>query len=37
VEKYGCNSQCRYRSCIVPEQEARKVEEHLDGILAYLS
>jgi uncharacterized protein DUF3109 len=37
VEKYGCKSQCCYRSCIVPEQEARKVEEHLDGILAYLS
>jgi len=37
VEKYDCKSQCCYRSCIVPEQEARKVEEHLDGILAYLS
>ncbi len=37
VEKYGCKSQCCYRSCIVPEKEARKVEEHLDGILAYLS
>jgi hypothetical protein len=37
VEKYGCKSQCCYRSCIVPEQEAQKVEEHLDGIIAYLS
>ena len=37
VEGYDCKSQCCYRSCIVPEQEARKIEEHLDGILAYLS
>ncbi len=37
VEKYGCKSMCCYRSCIVPPQEAKKVEEHLDGILAYLS
>jgi hypothetical protein len=37
VEGYGCKSQCCYRSCIVPEKEARKVEEHLDGILEYLS
>jgi hypothetical protein len=37
VERYGCNSQCCYRSCIVPEHEARRVEEHMDGILAYLS
>ena len=37
VEKYGCRSMCCYRSCIVPEDEARKVEEHLDGIIAYLS
>jgi len=37
VEKYDCKSQCCYRSCIVPEEEARKVEAHLDGILAYLS
>lgn len=37
VEKYGCKSMCCYRSCIVPEQEAKKIEGHLDGILAYLS
>jgi hypothetical protein len=37
VERYDCKSQCCYRSCIVPEQEARKIEEHLDGILTYLS
>jgi hypothetical protein len=37
VEKYGCRSMCCYRSCIVPEEEARRVEQHLDGILAYLS
>jgi hypothetical protein len=37
VEKYGCKSMCCYRSCIVPEQEAVKIEGHLDGILAYLS
>lgn len=37
VEKYNCKSQCCYRSCIVPEQEVKKVEAHLDGILAYLS
>lgn len=37
VAKYGCNSMCCYRSCIVPEHEAKRIEEHLDGILAYLS
>jgi hypothetical protein len=37
VEKYDCKSQCCYRSCIVPEQEAKKIEAHTDGILAYLS
>jgi len=37
VERYDCKSQCCYRSCIVPEQEARKIEEHLDGILSYLT
>jgi hypothetical protein len=37
VEKYGCKSMCCYRSCIVPEREAKKIEGHLDGILAYLS
>jgi hypothetical protein len=37
VEKYGCKSMCCYRSCIVPPQEAKRVEEHRDGILAYLS
>lgn len=37
VEKYGCRSMCCYRSCIVPEHEARRVEAHLEGILPYLS
>lgn len=37
VEKYGCRSMCCYRSCIVPADEAKRVEQHLDGILAYLS
>ncbi|MGE5173420.1 MAG: hypothetical protein ACM3MD_06295 [Betaproteobacteria bacterium] len=37
VEKYGCKSMCCYRSCIIPSEEATKVEAHLDGILAYLS
>jgi len=37
VEKYGCKSMCCYRSCIVPEDEARRVEAHLNGILSYLS
>ncbi len=37
VEKYGCKSMCCYRSCIVPPHEAGKIEEHLDGVLAYLS
>jgi hypothetical protein len=37
VEKYGCGSMCCYRSCIVPPEEAKKVEEHLDGILSHLS
>ncbi len=37
VEKYGCKSMCCYRSCIVPEEEARRVEAHLEGILAYLA
>jgi hypothetical protein len=36
VEKYGCASMCCYRSCIVPEDEARRVEGHREGILAYL-
>jgi len=37
VEKYGCKSMCCYRSCIVPPQEAAKVEKHLESILGYLS
>ncbi len=37
VEKYGCNSTCCYRSCIVSEEEAAKVEQYLDGILEYLA
>jgi hypothetical protein len=37
VEKYSCKSQCCYRSCIVPEHEAKKIEQHLDDILVYLS
>jgi hypothetical protein len=37
VEKYGCKSMCCYRSCIVPPQEAARVEKDLDGILAYLA
>jgi hypothetical protein len=37
VVRYGCRSMCCYRSCIVPPDEARRVEGHLDGILAYLS
>jgi len=37
VQKYDCKSQCCYRSCIVSEEEAKKVEAHLGGILAYLS
>jgi hypothetical protein len=37
VQKYGCKSMCCYRSCIVPPQEAKRIEEHLEGILAYLS
>jgi len=36
VEGYGCNSQCCYRACIVPDQEVKKVEAHFDEILAYL-
>lgn len=36
VEKYGCASMCCYRSCIVPEGEAKRVEEHREGILSYL-
>lgn len=36
VERYGCRSMCCYRSCIVPDAEAKRVEEHLDGILPYL-
>lgn len=37
VEKYGCKSMCCYRSCIVPPDEAKRIESHADGILAYLS
>ncbi len=37
VEKYGCRSMCCYRSCIVPPDEAKRVEARLEGILAYLS
>ncbi len=37
VEKYGCKSMCCYRSCIVPPEEAGRMEAHRDGILAYLS
>jgi hypothetical protein len=36
VQKYGCTSMCCYRSCIVPPDEAKRVEAHLDEILAYL-
>jgi hypothetical protein len=28
VEKYGCKSQCCYRSCIVPPAEAKRIEAH---------
>jgi hypothetical protein len=37
VEKYGCKSMCCYRSCIVPPDEARRIEAHAEGVLAYLS
>lgn len=37
VDKYGCKSQCCYRSCIVPPSEAARIEAHFDGILSYLS
>jgi hypothetical protein len=37
VVKYGCKSMCCYRSCIVPPHEAKRIEEHADGILKYLS
>lgn len=37
VRKYGCTSMCCYRSCIVHPDEAKRVEAHLDSILAYLS
>lgn len=37
VQKYGCASLCCYRSCIVPEQEAQRIEKHLDDILCYLA
>ncbi len=37
VEKYDCKSMCCYRSCIVPPDEAERIEQHLDGVLAYLS
>lgn len=37
VQKYGCTSMCCYRSCIVPPDEAKRVEAHLDGIIAHLS
>ncbi|MDA8098810.1 MAG: DUF3109 family protein [Nitrospiraceae bacterium] len=37
VEKYGCKSMCCYRSCIVPPDEAKRIEAHLDEIVAYLS
>lgn len=36
VEGYGCNSQCCYRACIVPDQETRKIEAHFDEIISYL-
>lgn len=36
VSKYGCNSLCCYRSCLATPEEASRIEEHLDGILAYL-
>jgi hypothetical protein len=36
VEGYGCNSQCCYRACIVPEQETKKIEAHFDEIVSYL-
>jgi hypothetical protein len=34
---YNCKSQCCYRACIVPEQEARKIETHFEEIVSYLS
>ena len=37
VVKYDCKSMCCYRSCIVPPQEARRIEAHFDEILGYLS
>ncbi len=37
VIKYGCKSMCCYRSCIVPEHEAMKIEAHFDDILSYLA
>ena len=37
VEKYGCKSMCCYRSCIVPPDEAKRIEAHAAGVLAYLS
>jgi hypothetical protein len=37
VVGYNCKSQCCYRSCIVPEHEAGKIEAHFEEILSYLS
>jgi hypothetical protein len=37
VEGYDCKSQCCYRSCIVPEQEARKIEQHFDSVISHLA
>ena len=37
VQKYDCKSMCCYRSCIVPPQEVKRIEEHFDHILSYLS
>ncbi|HUJ18342.1 MAG TPA: DUF3109 family protein [Nitrospirota bacterium] len=37
VEGYDCKSQCCYRACIVPDHETKKIEEHFEAILSYLS
>ncbi len=37
VEGYGCKSLCCYRACIVPEHETRRVEEHFEDIVSYLT
>ena len=37
VEGYDCKSQCCYRACIVPDHETKKIEQHFEAILSYLS